>query len=71
MLAVLYLLMDNSSAACPLSHQEGPVPLQLGVVSPGGVHCAMLLKHMLRINNDFTSQQEMAIGPVQVAVTTA
>ena len=62
--------MDNSSDRLPLL-TEGTAPLRLDVVSPGGLHCAMLLKHMLRINNDFARQQEMAIVPVQVAVTTA
>src|ERR1700757_2166639 len=39
---------------------------RLGGVSSGGWHCAMLLKHMLRINHDFARQQEMAMTNVSI-----
>ena len=55
-LAVLCVPMDNASDACPLPHHEGRAPLPLCGVSPGALHYAMLLKHMLRISNDFARQ---------------
>jgi acetyl esterase/lipase len=58
MLAVLFLPIDNTNDACPLPHREGMASLQALWGVARGVHCAMLLEHRLRINNDLACRQE-------------